>query len=709
VNLDRIQPTFSFFVIFVTFVVLILHFATWRLCVRLPTVRQMMPIVLRMWLAVIGLAFGACHCVVADEAAKEEPPITQRDREHWAFRPLSAPAVPHVGDTSWPRNPIDQFVLAALRDAGLEPSPEADRVMLIRRITLDLTGLPPTPEEVDRFLADSEPDAYERVIDRLLARSAYGERWAQHWLDLARFAETDGFEHDHVRPDAWKYRDWVIEALNTDMPYGEFVRLQIAGDLVRPGDESAAVATGFALAGPDMPDINLEQERRHMVLNDITATVGSVFLGLTIGCAECHDHKYDPISQADFYRLRAFFEPALHFDKHTFGRVLREVRTAESARRASHICERGDFRRPGPQVEPAYPRIAIADSQLPSPSTASTPPRAALANWLASNDNFLATRVIVNRLWQHHFGRGLVRSPSDFGVMGDAPSHPQLLDWLAGELVRRGGSLKQMHKLMLTSATYRQCSRPLENPSPAELDRWKSAAEVDPDNRLLWHAERQRLEGEAIRDSMLAAAEKLSPRTGGRGVMPPLPDDLTTTLLKDQWIPSPNEEDHRRRSIYLFARRNLRFPIFEAFDRPETNASCPVRSQSTIAPQALLLLNSEFSLNSARDLAEFARNRGGEDRDAQINLVYRRALCRPPTTAQLERARIFLTERDSVSADSLALCAWLCSIRTSSSTSTKVRSRPYSWQAVRDQERDDETTSCSPGNRRLSVLAGGTR
>jgi hypothetical protein len=630
----------------------------------------MMSVAMRTsWIvAVTCLAFAVCHCAVADEAGKDESPITPRDREHWAFRPLAAPAVPHVGDTSWPRNAIDQFILAALRDAGLDSSPEADRFTLIRRVTIDLTGLPPTPNEVDQFLADDEPNAYERVVDRLLARSAYGERWAQHWLDLARFAETDGFEHDHVRPDAWKYRDWVIQALNDDMPYGEFVRLQIAGDLVRPGDESAAVATGFALAGPDMPDINLDEERRHMVLNDITATVGSVFLGLTIGCAECHDHKYDPLSQADFYRLRAFFEPALHFEKHKFGRVLREEHEAGAPRRASHVCERGDFRRPGPQVEPAYPRIAVADPQSPLPvpmrdrerrleprRKSTKPSRLALANWLANDDNFLATRVIVNRLWQHHFGRGLVRTPSDFGVMGDAPSHPLLLDWLAGELVRRGGSLKKMHKLMLTSATYRQSSRPAENPSPTELDHWKSAAELDPDNRLLWRAERQRLEGEAIRDSVLAAAEKLSPGAGGRGVMPPLPDELTTTLLKDQWKPSPDEEDHRRRSIYLFARRNLRFPIFEAFDRPETNASCPVRSQSTIAPQALLLLNSEFSLSSARALAELARGRFGDDRDAQIDLIYRRALGRPPTAAQLARARIFLTERDSGQADTLAL------------------------------------------------------
>ena len=610
-------------------------------------------VILTAWLAIVGFE---CHSATADEAAKGEAPITPSDREHWAFQPLASSNVPHVGDTSWPRNPIDEFVLAALRAADLDPSPEADRTTLIRRVTLDLTGLPPTPDEVDQFLADKEPGAYERVIDRLLASPAYGERWAQHWLDLARFAETDGFEHDHVRPQAWKYRDWVIQALNNDMPYGEFVRLQIAGDLIHPDEESAAVATGFALAGPDMPDINLVEERRHMVLNDIAATVGSVFLGLQMGCAECHDHKYDPVSQADFYRLRAFFEPALSFEKHKFGRVLHEKPPAKRTRLASFVYERGDFRRRGPRVEPAYPRIAVtATPPSVPPAGGDVLPRLALANWLASDDNFLARRVIVNRIWQHHFGRGLVQSPSDFGVMGESPSHPELLDWLVDEFARTGGSLKQLHKLMLTSAAYRQSSHPAVNPSPAELARWQSAQEIDPENRLLWRANRRRLDGEAIRDCMLAASDRMSPKRGGPGVMPPLPDELTITLLKDQWKPSPNEEDHRRRSIYIFARCNLRFPIFEAFDRPETTASCSERGQSTIAPQALLLLNSEFSLASARDLAEFSRTQVGDDLDAQIELIYQRTHGHAPTPPQRTRAQQFLTDREDLSSDPLTL------------------------------------------------------
>jgi hypothetical protein len=599
---------------------------------------------------------GQCRCASADEAANDEPSISRREREHWAFRPLTSPVVPHVGDTSWPRNEIDEFILAALRDAGLEPSPEADREALIRRVTLDLTGLPPTPEEVEQFLADQQPDAYERVLDRLLASPTYGECWAQHWLDLARFAESDGFELDHVRPQAWKYRDWVIQALNSDLSYGDFVRLQIAGDLIRPGDEAAAVATGFALAGPDMPDINLLEERRHMVLNDITATVGSVFLGLQLGCAECHDHKYDPLSQADFYRLRAFFEPALHFDEHESRRVLQEQNSKKNEPGVCYLYERGDFRRRGPQVEPAYPRIAVAESRSATVATdGETSPRVALANWLASSENFLSLRVVVNRVWQYHFGYGLVRTPSDFGTMGDSPSHPELLDWLARDFARRGGRLKQLHKLILLSATYRQSSRPSGGQSPPEIAEWDSKARIDPDNRLLWRANRKRLEGEAIRDCMLAAADRLSHRAGGRGVMPPLPEELKVTLLKDQWTESADEEDHRRRSIYIFARRNLRLPIFEAFDRPEPTVSCPARSQSTIAPQALLLLNSEFSRESARSLADFVRLHAGNERDAQIDLAYRRALGHAPTPTQLARAREFLDQQDPGSDDSLGL------------------------------------------------------
>ncbi len=580
----------------------------------------------------------------ADDAATQEQAISDGDREHWAFQPLSDPTPPAVQHENWSSNAIDRFILAKLEKKGLIPTPAADRVTLIRRVTLDLIGVPPTPEEVDAFLADERPDAYEQLVDRLLASPHYGERWAQHWLDLARYAETDGFEHDVSRPTAWKYRDWVIQALNADLPYDEFVRQQIAGDVLQPDDDTAAIATGFALCGPDMPDINRQEERRHMVLNDIAGTVGSVFLGLQIGCAECHDHKFDPISQADFYRLRACFEPALHFRKPDVDRELRERNAADRA--PSFLYARGDFRRPTQELQPGFPRIANAWGDAPTEEDPS--PRAALARWLTRPDHPLTTRVIVNRLWQHHFGEGLVATPSDFGVMGEAPTHPELLDWLARELSRQGWSLKRLHKLILSSATYRQAS----HASEGDFAIWEQDLKRDPENRLLWHMRRQRLEGEAIRDCMLAAADRLSPRTGGPGVMPPLPAELVSTLLRDHWTPSPDEEDHRRRSVYLFARRNLRYPLFEAFDRPEAATSCPRRTRSTIAPQSLLLLNSEFSLQCAQDLTRFVQARVGDKPDACVELLYLRLLGRMPSTAEQAHAEAFLyasVERQRIS------------------------------------------------------------
>jgi len=571
-----------------------------------------------------------------DETSLNEPAITVSDREHWAFRPLTNPTPPEVQGTDWPINEIDRFILAKLEKKGLSPAPAADRVTLIRRVTLDLTGLPPTPEDVDVFADDERPDAYEALLDRQLASPRYGERWAQHWLDLARYAETDGFEHDLVRPTAWKYRDWVIQALNDDLPYHEFVRRQIAGDVLYPDDPSAAIATGFGLCGPDMPDINRQDERRHMVLNDIAGTVGSVFLGLQLGCAECHNHKFDPLSQADFYRLRACFEPSLRFGKPDDDRVLHEPHGQHQS--PFYLYARGDFRRPTVELEPGFPRIANPWNDAPAEHES---PRAALARWLTRPDHPLSTRVIVNRLWQHHFGEGLAATPSDFGVMGESPTHPELLDWLAGEFVRQGWSLKRMHKLLLSSATYRQASRLTGDHADAK-EQWEATLQADPENRWLGRMRRRRLEGEAIRDCMLAASDRLSPRHGGPGVRPPLPEELTATLLKDQWLPSPDEEDHRRRSIYLFARRNLRYPLFEAFDRPEAATSCPRRTRSTIAPQSLFLLNSDFSLRCARDLAEYVRGRRGDEPAACVELLYRRALGRRPTNGEQAAGEAFL-------------------------------------------------------------------
>lgn len=689
-----------------------------------------------MWLVSATLVSGFSLLVSrsdsADESVPAEPAITASDRAHWAFQPIRKVEIPAVKDGGWCRNDIDRFILAKLETKELHPLPEANRTTLIRRVTFDLTGLPPTPEEVDRFVADLSPDAHEKLLDRLLASSAYGERWAQHWLDLARFAETDGFEHDLERPNAWRYRDWVIEALNRDMPYDEFVRLQLAGDELHPEDSEAIIATGFLLCGPDMPDINLQEERRHTFLNDLTGTIGSTLLGLQLGCAACHDHKFDPISQFDFYRMRAFFDPMEIFKDHPLpmresekevdpkqkelaarvtklagdieaveetvrkrlraenpdlqptaedltkamsdeekkqrlalskeleqlrkevktasvplGRVIRETSKPASA---SRFMTRGDFRRPGPEVPPDFPRVAnvsLLKIEDVKPQAKTSERRTQLARWIVDPANPLAARVMANRLWQFHFGRGLVETASDFGKMGSDPTHPELLDWLATEFVRQEWSLKRMHKLILMSATYRQASRPTEpgwtaEQSAAVREAWKKARELDPDNRLLSRFPRLRLEGEAIRDAMLVAAERLSSRKGGLGVRPPLPQELLTTILKNQWNVSPDEEDHRRRSVYLFVRRNLRYPLFEAFDRPDTNASCPRRNRSTIAPQALILFNSEFSLAAARDLAGFLYRETRTD-DERVTLAFRRTLGRAPTESERRKATEFLT------------------------------------------------------------------
>jgi hypothetical protein len=666
-----------------------------------------------------------------DGASPIEPPLTAADRQHWAFRPLARPPVPMVKSNDWCRLPIDKFILARLETAGLTPLPQADRRTLIRRVTFDLTGLPPTPVEISAFVEDPRPEAYERLIDRLLASPAYGQRWAQHWLDLIRFAETDGFEHDLERAQAWRYRDWVIDAMNADVPYDQFVQLQIAGDELRPDDAAAAVATGFLLCGPDMPDINLLEERRHNFLNDMTGTVGSVLLGLNVGCAQCHDHKFDPISQYDFYRLRAFFDPADIFKDHPLPRppgtpdpqasepaqrlrqLSAEIQTIEDAARkrlkaenpdlqpnrddilkalspdekqahesastqldqlkktyhppevpqgrtvqerltelkASHYMVRGDFRREGPEVLPAFPRIANLNNAAvagPAPGSTTTGRRSQLANWVTRPDNPLVLRVIANRLWQHHFGRGLVETSSDFGKMGTKPTHPELLDWLATELPRQGWSLKLMQKLLVTSAVYRQASKlvsadwtPQERAFAAES--WKLSRRLDPENRLLARMNRQRLDGESIRDAMLSAAGGMSQRLGGPGIRAPLPAEVAATLLNTkQWIVSPDPEDHRRRSIYLFVRRNLRYPLFDAFDRPDTNASCPRRNRSTIAPQALILLNSEFSLEAARNLAGFVLTHAGTSPDHQICLAHERALGRQPAREELAASMRFL-------------------------------------------------------------------
>ena len=598
--------------------------------------------------------YTAALCCTDESGANHiEPPITESDRDHWSLKPRHRVDIPATNFAHWQRNEIDAFIARGLERQGLTPQPEADRRTLIRRVSLDLTGLPPAPDDVAAFIADESPHAFESLVDRLLASSAYGERWAQHWLDLARFAETDGFEHDNVRPDAWRYRDWVIDALNHDLPYDKFIRMQIAGDLLEPDNKAAAVATQFCVSGPDMPDINSQDERRHTLLNEMTATVGEVILGLQIGCAQCHDHKYDPVSQADFYRLRAIFEPAISLKKNV---SVTELREQFPYRQASHVMIRGDFRRPGEEIHPDVLRVLQSESVrfAPSPHPNSDGRRVAFADWLVHPRHPLTARVIVNRVWQQHFGTGICDSPSDFGVMGAEPSNYELLDWLANGFVDNGWSIKQLHRLIMTSATWRQRSRLPDNATAAESLTWRNALHADRDLRLLSRFPRQRLEGEVIRDAMLSVAGVLNRKTGGPGVRPPLPAELRNTLLKDQWNVTDDVAEHNRRSIYVFARRNLRFPIFEAFDRPAANESCSRRNISTTAPQALHLLNSEFSWKMAALVAkQICEDESNVDQ--QIDTAFQRIINREPTSDELAEASRFIAEADSDALTHLSL------------------------------------------------------
>jgi hypothetical protein len=722
------------------------------------------------------VAAFAVLCLGADKPGEEplrEKPIRPEDRAHWAFVSPKKPEIPATRETNWIRNPIDSFILAKLEEAKLPHSPEADRATLLRRLSFDLTGLPPSPEELDAFLSDGAPTAYERQVERLLASPQYGVRWAQHWLDLARYADTDGFEFDQARPDAWRYRDWVAAALNDDVPYNVFIRRQLAGDETEPNDPSSFIATGFTRCYPDMVDLNDQGLRRQNALNDITETTGLVFLGLTIGCARCHDHKFDPIRQSDFYRLQAFFSPARFRDDYpiaspeqrkeheqrmriwepeiasiqsalmrveaparaklapglppnvdelviaasqkseadrsvadvrliyeAFGKdkrikpadLERELGPDASKTRSelrerldrtrkaappslplargvdepgtqaspTYLLRRGEFTAKGPEISPAFPAVLTESAPEIVPTAHSTGRRAALAAWLTHPDHPLTGRVIVNRLWQHHFGRGLVATPSDFGTLGEAPTHPELLDWLASELVRQDWSLKTMHRLMVNSTTYRQSSglsnadvrlRPNEGASsvpsrspnqPAVLGP-RPSEENDPENTLLWRFRRQRLDGEAIRDALLAVSGQLNLGMGGPSVFPELPSELTKLSSKGAiWPVSPQLEDRRRRSLYIFVRRNLRFPFFEAFDRPDTNASCPQRPVTTIAPQALSLLNSTLAQDSACALVARADHEAGLAFNPRIRLIYRLTLGREPDEEELELATEFL-------------------------------------------------------------------
>jgi hypothetical protein len=621
-----------------------------------------------------------------------------------------------------------------LEASGLAPSPEADRRTVIRRVTFDLTGLPPTPEDVEAFLSNDSPQAYDTLVEQLLASKHYGEQWGKYWLDAVRYADTEGFERDEFRPTIYRYRDYVIRSFNADKPYDRFLREQLAGDELAAGgplDDVAAealIATGFLRLGPRDTTAEVFEEdavARDQLLGDLANVTGEALLGLTMSCCQCHDHKYDPLLQADHFRLRAFFaavkpEDALpvstdreraEIDQHNAAveaelQPLRERRDAllaqgrDTARAAGslssdaeikdddalkalseddrklhgdlssqisqvesrkrsyatgwcatdagpeappvHLFFQGDVHQPRDEVQPGF--LSILDpnpAAIPSPNSASTTGRrTALADWIASPENPLTARVMVNRIWQHHFGRGIVGTPNDFGFTGERPTHPELLDWLAAELVESGWSIKHIHRLIVKSATYRQASR-FGEPPPA-----------DPNNHLIWRQNPRRLDAENLRDALLAVSGELAPVDSGPPKWPAIPEFIrraNPATLDDNgrlqnWYATTPEEDTYVRSVFTIHKRTIPIPFLQPFDVPDSTRSCARRDVTIVAPQASTLMNSPFALAMAEAFADRIHTAVGEDADAQIRAAFRFALARQPSDEELAAARELLAQ-----------------------------------------------------------------
>lgn len=673
---------------------------------------------------------------------------------HWSFQPIQRPHPPPVERTSWARNPIDAFILAKLESEKVEPSPEAGKEKLLRRVSLDLIGLPPTPDELAAFLSDTSPDAYERCVDRLLDSAHFGEKWAVHWLDQARYADSDGYEKDSRRPHAWRWREWVIQALNQDLPFDQFTIEQIAGDLLPNSTIDQKVATGFHRNTPTNREggVNIEMFRFEQVV-DRASTVGSVWLGLTVGCAQCHDHKFDPISQKDFYQLYAYFNsadeanieaplagemgpylarresyyrerykllteykvlelrpewerralmaadspgkwtdwdvvfdtiqkmvdhgerilrtpvekrtrhqedaildhmvqwynqavPQKEYEQLKFkelGKKLGELKKSfhdlsqaqtlaeRTEPRQTHIHIRGSWKEKGIEVRPA------TLSALPSPPAGSPENRLTLAKWLVSDDNPLTARVIVNRYWQELFGAGIVDTPADFGTQGSKPSHPELLDWLASEFRMRQWSTKQILRLMVTSATYRQSART----RPELLSR-------DPNNHLFARQNSFRLPAEVIRDSALAASGLINPAIGGKSVEPHLPDSLLAlTFGSGSWVSWSESQgsDKYRRALYIHRQRTLLYPMLVNFDAPNMVVTACKRERSNTPLQALNLLNDPVFMEMSQGLANRVMTEAPKDFHGRLGHAWRLVLARDPEPQEEERMLSFFQEQ----------------------------------------------------------------
>jgi len=626
--------------------------------------------------------------------AGEEPvaPLgtyTAAERRHWAFQPrknVTPPDFPDAAARAWIKTPVDAFILAGLRKAGLRPAASADRATLIRRITFDLIGLPPTPEEIDAFVADKSPSAWEKVVDRLLASPAYGEQWGRHWLDVVRFAESDGYEYDMHRPDAWRYRDYVVRSFNDDKPYDAFVKEQLAGDEMDAKNTEYLVASGFNRLGPLRKNAGNQDvaSSHNEVLTEMTNIVGAAFLGVTAGCARCHDHKFDPIRQSDYYRLQAHFAQTQPSDlvlaskqeqdawkaqadpvQQEMRRLQAQLRRAPDAEKAKielqlealddkmpaplasiysvtdeprkappiKVLFHGDYLNPVATVGVRPLGVLLPDG-APEAALDTGKPRLKLAEWIADPANPLTARVMVNRIWQDHFGRGIVATPNDFGRMGARPSHPELLDWLAARFIDGGWRAKPLHRMILLSSAYRQAGT-----SPIE----KAAAEKDADNALLWKFSHRRLDAEEIRDAMLAIAGRLNRKLGGPSFMPPIDPDLVLMLKRPQyWVPTRDKSEYDRRTIYMIYKRNLRLPFSEVFDAPDTLLSCARREQSTHAPQALELLNGKTSNELAAHFA--GRLLQVQTARERVDTAWRLTAGRAPNADERARALKFLSE-----------------------------------------------------------------
>jgi len=678
--------------------------------------------------------------------------FTPAQKSFWSLQPVTKPALPAVRNLNWLKTPIDAFILAKLEEQNLKPNPPADKVTLLRRASIDITGLQPTQEEITAFVNDSSSDAWIKVVDRLLASPAYGERWGRHWLDVVRYADSNGYKADETRPNMWRYRDYVIQSLNNDKPYDRFIKEQIAGDELYPGDPEALVAMGYNRNWIDETNAASMFVRRQETLDDMTTVTGQAFLGLTYGCARCHNHKYDPILQKDYYRLQAFFantvagdgplpikdaaahqkyeeqkaiydektkdiraemakiieplrtskmesgiktfedevktavlmepakrtpmdwvwyktvEPRIFIDEEPDARTLRTLKGDNAKRYAelkkqlaefdslkpaplpqgqfmvdisakappTYVLLGGNVGARGEEVQPGF--LSVLDPSdakyAPPAGMDSTGRRTALAQWLADPKNPLVPRVIVNRIWHYHFGRGIVATPGDFGRMGARPTHPELLDYLTSNFIENGWSMKKMHRMILLSSAYQQSSTFNE----------KSAA-VDADDKLLWRWPRRRMEAEAVRDSMLQVSGLLDQKMGGPGVFPPLPAGTTTelsaTAAAGGWRNEKDPAQINRRSVYIFVRRNLRYPMMQEFDSANNFDVHSARTNTVTPSQTLGLMNFDLVVNWAQSFAGRVLNDNGLTETAQIDRAYRLAYGRPATADEQAIAASF--------------------------------------------------------------------